>query len=167
MINVSSVSWLTKIHVTLARERGDQVQVVHVQMMDTTTHLFWPIPQPGIANHVQITNAFNVRTQTKTHAMYARGQDARLPTAHVQLMDTTMRLFWPILQLGIAKRVQMINANSVSWLTKIHVTRAKGLDDQVQVVCVQMMDTTMHLFSLIPQHGIANPVRMINANSAS
>ena len=105
----------------------------------------WLIQLHGIANHVQIANAFSVRTQTKQYAIIVREQIEVEVAVLVQLMDSMTDLFWPTPSLGIANPVSMINACSARTSIKIHAIIAKEHNEVALTALALSTDITMHL----------------------
>ena len=145
-----------------AREQDGQVRTAHALLTVSTTDFCWLIQLHGIATHVQITNAFSVRTQTKQYAIIVREQIEVEVVVHAQPTGSMTDLFWPTSPLGIANPVSMINAYSARTSIKIHVKLAKGQEEVERAVLVRLMDSMTRLCWLILLHGIVNPVKMIN-----
>ena len=101
------------------------VLTAHALLTVSTTDFCWLIQLHGIANHVQITNAFSVRTQTKQYAITVREQDDPVRTVHVQSTVSTTDLCWLIHLHGIVFHARIINVCNARISTKILAIIAK------------------------------------------
>ena len=129
-----------------AREQDGQVRTAHALLTVSTTDFCWLIQLHGIANHVQITNAFSVRTQTKQYAITVREQDDPVRTVHVQSTVSTTDLCWLIHLHGIVFHARMINVYNARTPTKIHAIIAREHNEVVLTALALSTDITMHLF---------------------
>ena len=107
--------------------------------------MFWLIQLHGIANHVQIANAYSARTQTKQYAIIVKEQIEVVLAVHAQLMDSMTDLSFLIIQHGIAFHAPMINVCNVRTPIKIHAIIAREQIEVALTVPALSPDITMLL----------------------
>ena len=141
MINANNVWLLTNSHVITVKGLGETGRTAHVLQKDSMTVLFYLTLELGIASPASMINAINVWLLTKTHVTTARERGEVELIVHVLLMDTTMHLFWRIIQLGIANPASMISVNNVWLLMNKLAIIARGMGETGRTAHVLQKDS--------------------------